>query len=304
MGSLVRYLLFAFLTGQSDQHLGNWGIIEYDDGRIEFLPFYDNERFMSSSPAVLTLRFFVSRDITYVNKYNLFLSGTLKDNFDYFQKVSCLEYTLVLQEALGLLSDESLKYIIDRIEKKTQAKMPNDIQNDLFSRFKEHRKFLEIILNDKTILELPNISSRLEKRTADKFMKAFQEKNIDTIKEILLPNHEWVHFHPTDISNETTFIFREAYENHSLEELANDFYEYVEVLDYQYERTHYSSLEYTFSYIVHLKIKEEIEMGMKLNGNKKYLTFGSYSYIHTESIKRVQENYPEIWQKILFFLCW
>jgi len=162
----------------------------------------------------------------------------------------------------------------------------------------------EIILNDKTILELPNISSRLEKRTADKFMKAFQEKNIDTIKEILLPNHEWVHFHPTDISNETTFIFREAYENHSLEELANDFYEYVEVLDYQYERTHYSSLEYTFSYIVHLKIKEEIEMGMKLNGNKKYLTFGSYSYIHTESIKRVQENYPEIWQKILFFLCW
>jgi len=150
MGSLVRYLLFAFLTGQSDQHLGNWGIIEYDDGRIEFLPFYDNERFMSSSPAVLTLRFFVSRDITYVNKYNLFLSGTLKDNFDYFQKVSCLEYTLVLQEALGLLSDESLKYIIDRIEKKTQAKMPNDIQNDLFSRFKEHRKFLEIILNDKS----------------------------------------------------------------------------------------------------------------------------------------------------------
>ena len=163
----------------------------------------------------------------------------------------------------------------------------------------------EIILNDKTILELPNISSRLEKRTADKFMKAFQEKDIDTIKEILLPNHEWVHFHPTDISNETTFIFREAYENHSLEELANDFYEYVEVLYYQYERTHYSSLEYTFSYIVHLKIKEEeIEMGMKLNGNKKYLTFGSYSYIHTESIKRVQENYPEIWQKILFFLCW
>ena len=31
-------------------------------------------------------------------------------------------------------------------------------------------------------------------------------------------------------------FFREAYENHSLEELANDFYEYVEVLDYQYEQ--------------------------------------------------------------------
>ncbi len=67
----------------------------------------------------------------------------------------------------------------------------------------------EIILNDKTILELPNIvSSRLEKEPQIKIYESLsKKKDIDTIKEILLPNREWVHFHPTDISNETTFIF-------------------------------------------------------------------------------------------------
>ena len=40
---------------------------------------------------------------------------------------------------------------------------------------------------------------------------------------------------------------------------------------------------------------------MKLNGNKKYLTFGSYSYIHTESIKKSTRKLPRNMAKKYYF---
>lgn len=85
-------------------------------------------------------------------------------------------------------------------------------------------------------LSFPNVSSTVAKVTTDKFMEAFANEDLDTIKEIY-----------RDKNADGTFM------NKFL-----DFYQYYEVIDYEYSYFYHNGNNYTIVYLVALKVKDEI----------------------------------------------
>ena len=88
----------------------------------------------------------------------------------------------------------------------------------------------------KYYLPFPNVSSTVAKVTTDKFMEAFANEDLDTIKEIY-----------RDKNADGTFMNK-----------FRDFYQYYEVVDYEYSYFYHNGSNYTIVYLVTLKVKDEL----------------------------------------------
>ena len=88
----------------------------------------------------------------------------------------------------------------------------------------------------KYYLPFPNVSSTVAKVTTDKFMEAFATEDLDTIKEIY-----------RDKNADGTFMDK-----------FQDFYQYYEVIDYEYSYFYHNGNNYTIVYLVTLKVQDEV----------------------------------------------
>lgn len=114
-------------------------------------------------------------------------------------------------------------------------------------------------------LPFPNVSSTVAKVTTDKFMKAFANEDLDTIKAIY-----------RDKNADGTFM------NKFL-----DFYQYYEVIDYDYSYFYHNGNNYTIVYLVTLEVNDiQIEVGLDIAALKNDVVIHSLGYEYGNDVNR------------------
>ncbi len=132
MYQLVKMFVFDILTGQVDRHGHNWGIVEYTNGKIELQPIIDNSRIFMDRPDLLVIQM-------NANKNNIFMA----DSLEYYLDVSSKEFRDLFKDSLWVISEENLVSIFSRIERQTNAKIPDEIKENYRLKFRDYYNFFE-----------------------------------------------------------------------------------------------------------------------------------------------------------------
>lgn len=129
MNELVDVFIYDKLTGQTDRHEYNWGIVEMEND-IYLQPLFDNER----------LLFFDAdfRLLPHTNsEQNVFLDfeTCLENIILEFLRVSENKYIKKIKEKLFFITADNIHKIFMQIEEKINAKIPKEIQEEMLNRF-------------------------------------------------------------------------------------------------------------------------------------------------------------------------
>lgn len=140
MNGLVKLLIFDMITGQNDRHCGNWGIVEYQDGRVELQPIFDNSRMFLKLPSSHRLELTTEDD-------NYYLEDVLTNLYN----VSTDEVKSFLLGSLWVINEDNIDNIIRRVEKKIACDMPDNIKNGIKANFREQYDFMFKIISSKEL---------------------------------------------------------------------------------------------------------------------------------------------------------
>jgi len=137
MKDLVNQFIVNILISQSDGLPHNWELEEdLDNRKIQVVPIFDNECSFSEKIA------------------NSFLSTNFKDNgknnyeiLEEFLNVSSKEFADYFVDKFNILTIEKFMEIINNVENKIEAKIPEEYKNTYIEIFSFNRKEIENILN-------------------------------------------------------------------------------------------------------------------------------------------------------------
>lgn len=146
MNKIVKMFIVDLLLGSADRHLENWEIIEYQDGKVDLQPAFDNGRMLRTSPEYLKPCMQVeTEEMEQLNPY-------LLNNVTKFCKRSSKEFVDILINSLWVLEEENVRKVIERIEEKTGCLMPGVTMVGLI---KATNVYLEFFKDTLGIYEIP-----------------------------------------------------------------------------------------------------------------------------------------------------
>ncbi len=136
MDRIVNLFIVDILTGQRDRHFDNWHIIEFENGSVELMPYFDNGRAFSTHPVLCRMGLSVS------NLNQGAPSVLLEKNVKAFMKETSEVFTSRMLESLWVLLPQNVEKIIERIEGKIGCPLSEKDKEIYKNNIAEHLKYL------------------------------------------------------------------------------------------------------------------------------------------------------------------
>lgn len=138
MDKLVKSMILDILVGNPDHHYQNWQLVKYHNGTIDLAPSFDNAR-ATSMPIEETM------PELWVSSW----AHNMRELKEELFKTGAKEYQDLFYECAKIISPLSLNIAFQRIEEKTKAKVPENIQSFYYERFRAWRVYLGLETDEK-----------------------------------------------------------------------------------------------------------------------------------------------------------
>ncbi len=142
MSQLVDIFIFDVLTGQTDRHEENWGIVENDE-EIFLQPLFDNDRllYMDNDFCFSTQ---TDNHIHYSLKFTQGIEKLLHD----FLSVSSAEFIEKLKSKIPLISKENIEKVFLRMEERIEFAVPSHIKEKVYANFETIKAIVKTALSE------------------------------------------------------------------------------------------------------------------------------------------------------------
>jgi len=144
VNGLVNKLIFDILTVNIDDHSDNWGELERD-----VAPQFDNARIINLHKNILTESFSSKESIEDKELSLIVDNSDIKkplEVLEHFLDISSSEYKTLVIEKLNILR-ENIDHVPNRIEKRTEAPMPDYLKKYLKVTMDEHLNKVDEVVN-------------------------------------------------------------------------------------------------------------------------------------------------------------
>lgn len=157
---IIDMFLIDAIMLHPDRHELNWKIVEDENGTIDLLPIFDNDKLSHRPPCRVALAMGATR-----TKNVESFGESIKTFFKMFPNY----YDPFINVYMRAISRENLEMYFTRIEEKTGVPIPKSYRQKFLNRYLAHYNYLEVILN------LP-IRCKLFKNNLEEVLKLSERK--------------------------------------------------------------------------------------------------------------------------------
>ncbi len=133
MKKIIDVFILDIITGQLDRNATNLEIVEYEDGKVDLQPIFDNGRAMLNDPILTNVCLTVDHDYW----------RNLSDVIERFERFSSSEFSDLFIDYLWVIENENIKSILDKVEEKIGCKLDDELRDMYLLKFKIYYEFLQ-----------------------------------------------------------------------------------------------------------------------------------------------------------------